>query len=145
MGGKALILNRTVHKAKNIASQYKFRWGGLDSQGIELISKFNDIIIQTSSVGMEGYIDTTTNCNDPLELYSFTGKEAVMDLIYTPPVTPFLKRAAAAGCKTINGYDMVIRQACLQFGCFMGREIPPQLITRITKTGDNTWNKIRTG
>jgi len=140
LGGKAIILNRTVFKAKNIASLYKFGWGGLDSQGVELMSKYNDIIIQTSSVGMGGY-----NNEDPLELYSFTGKEAVMDLIYFPPLTPFLKRAAMAGCKTINGYDMVIRQACLQYGCFMGNEIPSQLFTWINTTGDNTWNRIRTG
>ena len=140
LGGKALILNRTVHKARNIALQYNFRWGGLDNQGIELISKFNDIIIQTTSAGMEGYEET-----DPLELYNFTGKETVMDLIYTPPVTPFLKRAVQAGCRTINGWEMVIRQACLQYSSFMGREIPNQLLSRINASGVNVWNKIRTG
>ncbi|MCL2808609.1 MAG: type I 3-dehydroquinate dehydratase [Treponema sp.] len=145
LGGKALVLNRTVHRARNIASQYKFRWGGLDSQGIETMAKYNDIIIQTSSVGMEGYIatDHPDHSNDPLELYSFTGKELVMDLIYTPPVTPFLKRAAAAGCRTINGYDMVIRQACLQYANFMGTEIPQQLLSRINSMGADAWNKIR--
>ena len=143
LGGKAVILNRTVHKAKSIASQYKFRWAGLDIQGIEIMSKYNDIIIQASPVGMEGYDDS--NSNDPLTMYSFTGREVVMDLIYTPPLSPFLKRAAAAGCKTINGYDMVIRQARLQYACFTGHEIPSQLLTWVNSTGDNTWNKIRTG
>jgi 3-dehydroquinate dehydratase/shikimate dehydrogenase len=140
LGGKALILNRTIHKARNIALLYKFRWAGLDSQGIELMSKHNDIIIQTTSMGMEGYDEI-----DPVELYSFTGKEAVMDLIYMPDQTAFLKRAIDAGCKTINGYDMVIRQACLQYSIFTGREIPKQLLSRIINPGANEWNKIRTG
>ena len=140
LGGKALILNRTQIKARNVASRYKFKWGGLDGQGIEIMSKYNDIIIQTSSAGMEGYDDT-----DPLELYSFSGDEIVMDLIYTPPVTPFLKRAAEAGCLTINGYDMVIRQACLQYLCFMSKEIPQQLLSRVISTGANKWSRIRTG
>ncbi|MDR1836597.1 MAG: type I 3-dehydroquinate dehydratase [Treponema sp.] len=140
LDGKALILNRTVHKARSLAFQYNFRWGGLDKQGIELMLKYNDIIIQTSSVGMEGY-----ETSDPLEIYNFSGNETVMDLIYTPAETAFLKRAAAAGCKTINGYDMVIRQACLQYGCFMGREIPKELLSRVNTSGANTWNKIRTG
>jgi 3-dehydroquinate dehydratase/shikimate dehydrogenase len=139
LGGQALILNRTVNKAKNIASQYNFRWGGLDSQGIEKIPKYSNIIIQTTSAGMEGHDST-----DPLELYTFTGKEAVMDLIYTPPETPFLKRAAAAGCRIINGHDMVIRQACLQYIRFTGKEIPRQILSMISSTGVNTWNKIRT-
>jgi 3-dehydroquinate dehydratase/shikimate dehydrogenase len=138
-GGKALILNRTVNKARNIALQYNFRWGGLDNQGIEIMTKFSDIIIQTTSAGMEGH-----DAADPLELYAFTGKEAVMDLIYTPAQTPFLKRAAEAGCRTLNGYDMVIRQACLQYFHFFGREIPQQILSRVN-TGDNTqWNKIQT-
>jgi len=138
-GGEALILNRTVHKARNIASQYGFRWGGLDSHGMEIMAKYSGVIIQTTSVGMEGY-----DAADPLELYTFTGKEAVMDLIYTPAQTPFLKRAAEAGCITINGYDMVIRQACMQYFHFFGREIPQQVLSRIN-TGENTqWNKILT-
>jgi 3-dehydroquinate dehydratase/shikimate dehydrogenase len=140
LGGKALILNRTIHKARNIALKYNFRWGGLDSQGIEIMAKYNDIIIQATSVGMEGY-----DAADPLEIYSFSGKEVVMDLIYTPPVTPFLKRAAFAGCRTINGYDMVIRQVCLQYTSFMGMDIPQPLLSRIKTTGANTWNKIRAG
>jgi len=138
LGGKALILNRTVHKARNIALKYNFKWGGLDNQGIELMSKYNDAIIQTTSLGMEGY-----EASDPLELYSFTGKEAVMDLIYTPPITPFLSRAMSAGCRTINGYDMVIRQACLQYARFTGGEIPQNLLAQFTTMGEDSWNKIR--
>jgi 3-dehydroquinate dehydratase/shikimate dehydrogenase len=140
LGGKALILNRTVYKARSLASQYGFRWGGLDNRGVEIMSKYSDIIIQTSSVGMDGY-----EAADPLEIYSFSGRETVMDLIYTPAMTPFLKRADASGCRTINGFDMVIRQACLQYASFMGREIPQQLLSRINMTGENSWNKIRTG
>ncbi|MCL2759633.1 MAG: type I 3-dehydroquinate dehydratase [Treponema sp.] len=138
MGGKAIVLNRTVHKARNIALKYNFRWGGLDENGIEMMSKYSDVIIQTSSVGMEGY-----EADDPLELYSFTGKEAVMDLIYTPAETPFLKRAAAAGCRTINGFDMVIRQACMQYSNFFGKDIPQKNLLQINSLGANTWNKIR--
>ncbi|MCL2801962.1 MAG: type I 3-dehydroquinate dehydratase [Treponema sp.] len=138
LGGKALILNRTVHKARTLASQYNFKWGGLDNQGIETLSKYCDIIIQTTSVGMDGY-----EAADPLELYSFTGKEAVMDLIYTPAVTPFLKRAMTAGCRTINGYDMVIRQACLQYARFTGNEIPEKVLLQVNSMGANTWNKTQ--
>jgi 3-dehydroquinate dehydratase/shikimate dehydrogenase len=139
LGGKALILNRTVHKAKEIAAQYGFRWGGIDTPGIELINKFSNVIIQTTSVGMEGY-----DLSDPLELYTFTGKETVMDLIYKPEETLFLKRAMAAGCKIINGYDMVIRQACLQYALFTRTEIPKPLLSRISPSGDMSWNKMRT-
>ena len=146
LGGKALILNRTMHKARNIATEYNFRWGGLDSRGVELMAKYSNIIVQATSVGMEGFEDA-----DPLELYTFRGDEYVMDLIYTPAETRFLERASAAGCKTINGYDMVIRQACMQYVNFMGQDVPHQFLSRIRSeggaflNGDNSWNKIRTG
>jgi 3-dehydroquinate dehydratase/shikimate dehydrogenase len=140
LGGKALILNRTVHKARSLASLYNFRFGGLDNQGVEQMAKYNDIIIQTTSAGMEGYEES-----ELLDLYSFTGKEVVMDLIYTPPQTTFLKRAAAAGCRTLNGFDMVIRQACLQYAHYMGKEVPVQILSRINTTGEDSWKTIRTG
>ncbi|GHV95381.1 3-dehydroquinate dehydratase [Spirochaetia bacterium] len=126
LGGKALILNRTVHKARDIALPYKFAWGNLDNQGIEMMDKYQDIIIQTTSVGMTG-----SDALDPLEMYTFTGREAVMDLVYKPEITPFLRRAAVAGCRTINGYDMLIRQARYQYTQFMGREYPAQLLSRV--------------
>ena len=126
LGGKALILNRTVHKARTLAFPYKFAWGGLDHQGIELMHKYRDIIIQTSSVGMEG-----SDALDPLELYRFSGKEEVMDLVYKPAITPFLRRASEAGCRIINGHDMLIRQARSQYARFMGKDIPEQLLARV--------------
>jgi 3-dehydroquinate dehydratase/shikimate dehydrogenase len=126
LGGKTLILNRTAHKARDLASRYRFLWGGLDSQGIELMDKYADIIIQTTSAGMEG-----SDAADPLEMYDFRGREAVMDLVYKPEITPFLRRASLAGCRTINGYDMLIRQARYQYTQFMGREFPVQLLPRI--------------
>jgi 3-dehydroquinate dehydratase/shikimate dehydrogenase len=126
LGGKALILNRTILRARDLALPYKFLWGGLDNHGVELMDKYSDLIIQTSSVGMEG-----KEAVDPLETYIFSGREAVMDLIYQPDVTPFLKRAAAAGCRIINGLDMLIRQARYQYTEFMGREFPAQLVSRV--------------
>jgi 3-dehydroquinate dehydratase/shikimate dehydrogenase len=126
LGGKALILNRTILRARNLAAPYRFLWGGLDNQGVELMDKYSDIIIQTSSAGLDG-----TEMSDPLAAYTFSGREAVMDLIYQPEFTPFLKRAAAAGCRVLNGFDMLVRQARYQYTEFMGREFPAQLVSRV--------------
>jgi 3-dehydroquinate dehydratase/shikimate dehydrogenase len=123
--GKALILNRTVARAKRLAEPYRFAWGGMDD-GVELMRKYRDIIIQATSVGMAPGIE-----DDPLPEYQFTGNEKVMDLIYKPEETRFLARAAKAGCAVRNGYDMLIRQAIHQYSFFMGAEFPTQLISRI--------------
>jgi shikimate 5-dehydrogenase len=121
-----LILNRTTHKARRLAGPYKFLWSGLNNRGIELMNKYQDIIIQTTSAGTE-----ESGAADPLEIYSFTGREVVMDLVYKPEITPFLKRAADAGCMTLNGCDMLIRQTRLQYAQFMGKEFPEQLLSRV--------------
>jgi 3-dehydroquinate dehydratase/shikimate dehydrogenase len=126
LGGRALVLNRTAIRARDLAARYRFAWACLDSQGIELMDKYRDIIIQTSSAGMEPDIEL-----DPLELYTFSGQEMVMDLIYKPEMTRCLKRAAEAGCRVTNGYDMLIRQAQYQYVHFMGREFPAQLVSRV--------------
>ena len=48
---------------------------------------------------------------DPIPDYVFTGKELVYDLRYVPAVTPLMERAAKAGCRTENGFSMLIAQA----------------------------------
>jgi len=136
LGAKVLILNRTAHKAGILAAPYKFAWGDLSELESAKIEKFRDIIIQTTSLGMEGTGDPASPASpagpaDPLTFYNFTGKEEVMDLVYKPKMTAFLKRASNAGCNVLNGFDMLIRQAQLQYTYFTGKEFPDHLLSRI--------------
>ena len=124
--GKALVLNRTVTRAHSLAEQYHFAWAGMDSHGADLMGKYSDIIIQTSPVGMDPHPD-----EDPVEFYAFSGREIVMDLIYRPEKTRFLARAEKAGCRVLNGYDMLLRQARYQYEYYMNKEFPPSLVTRV--------------
>jgi 3-dehydroquinate dehydratase/shikimate dehydrogenase len=124
--GKCLILNRNAVRARELAHTYRFKWGGLDSQGLDMMDRFSDIIIQTTPVGTAPNI-----LDDPFGLYHFTGKETVMDLIYKPERTAFLKRAEAAGCRALNGFDMLIRQAKYQYQFFFGKDFPVELIPRL--------------
>jgi shikimate 5-dehydrogenase len=126
LGAKVLILHRTAHKARVIASTYKFAWGGLDNKGIGMMDKYRDAIIQTTSAGME----ESDSC-DPVAMYSFYGREHVIDMVYKPEKTAFLQRAADAGCRVQNGHDMLTRQARYQYAYFTGREFPEHLLTRI--------------
>lgn len=123
--GKALILNRTALRAREEAAPYRFAWGSLDTRGAEQMNTYSDIIVQTTSVGMDPDID-----GDPLEIYTFKGTEVVMDLIYKPERTRFLTRAAAAGCRVLNGHDMLIRQAKYQYFYYLGKEYPSKLVSR---------------
>jgi 3-dehydroquinate dehydratase/shikimate dehydrogenase len=97
------------------------------------MERYKDVIIQTTSVGMDSQID-----DDPIAMYKFSGKEAVMDIIYNPQRTKCLQRAAKAGCRVLNGYDMFIRQAQAQFGFFTKRELS---LRALPKTLDRVLNK----
>lgn len=142
LGAKVLILNRTTHKARRLAALYKFAWGSLDDREIERIDKYRDFIIQATSVGMEAPdaavspVQDPSAPKDPLAMYNFCGREKVMDLIYEPKITTFLKRALNAGCNTQNGYDMLIRQARYQYAQFTGKEFPEHYISKV-QLGDN--------
>ncbi|MCL2601938.1 MAG: type I 3-dehydroquinate dehydratase [Treponema sp.] len=123
--GKALILNRIVGKARTLAEQYHFAWAGLDSRGADLMEKYSDIIIQASSVG------SSDNPGDPIEFYRFSGRETLMDTIFTPEKTLCVRRAEDAGCRVLTGSDMLVRQLRYHYTHITGKEFPPSLISRV--------------
>jgi 3-dehydroquinate dehydratase/shikimate dehydrogenase len=125
--GKALILNRTPIRARELAEAFGFKWGALDSEGFARMERYKDVIIQTTSAGMDKQID-----QDPIEMYKFSGKEAVMDIIYKPQRTKCLQRAARSGCRVLNGYDMFIRQAQAQLKFFTNTELAERAVPDMT-------------
>lgn len=118
-GANVIVVNRTLTKAADIATLYSVPYGPLSSDSIKLIEENSDIIIQTTNVGMHPLEDI-----DPLSFYSFSGKEFLYDIIYTPAVTKFLERGKHAGCNILNGMDMLKEQAYRQYKLFTGLDYP---------------------
>lgn len=119
LGARTVILNRTVSKARVLSQRYGFAYGPCTEHSTELVSRHSDIIIQATSVGMDG-----ERQGDPLDWYDFTGREAVFDLIYRPERSLLLERAAAAGCRITNGWKMLRYQSAAQFTLWTGLEPP---------------------
>ncbi len=119
--GKACIFNRTLLRAQEIANEYGFKYAKLGTESLDLLKKYSDIIIQTTSVGMNS-MESSDAENDPIYYYEFTGKEKIFDIIYTPAVTPIMARASKAGCKVCNGYDMLRYQGYEQFRLFTAND-----------------------
>jgi len=53
----------------------------------------------------------------------------VFDMVYEPRPTPLLRAAQAAGCRTIDGVEMLVAQAVGQFEAWTGVEAPVQAMT----------------
>ena len=99
--GDAVIYNRTLEKAEQVACKYWFRVG--DPTDI----KPAEIIVQTTSVGLN-------SAEDALKAYTFTGREALFDLVYHPETTTAMARCLAAGGRAQNGWTMLVNQAAEQ-------------------------------
>ena len=73
----------------------------------ETIVTENPLIIQCTPVGTFPKVEDCLNF--PFE--GMTEKHLVIDLIYNPENTTFLKKAAEKGAKTANGFYMLEQQA----------------------------------
>jgi shikimate dehydrogenase len=62
---------------------------------------------------------------DPMnDSFRFTPGQIVIDLIYNPVETPFLKKALEDGARTRNGISMLLQQAALSFTIWTGTAFP---------------------
>lgn len=114
---KVTIVNRTLEKAKHLASETMSSYDKLEN--IKNYSGKVDLVVQTTVVGM-----APKENEDPAPELDFLGNEFVYDLIYKPDYTFFLKRAQKAGCKVFNGKRMLLDQGKLQFESFTGYHYP---------------------
>src|SRR4051812_6584089 len=73
-----------------------------------------DLLINCTPVGMYPQVDQT-----PIPAEHLTGRY-VYDLVYNPSITRLLRDAAARGCQTIGGLEMLVAQALEQFQWWTG-------------------------
>jgi shikimate dehydrogenase len=78
-----------------------------------------DILVQATSVGL--YPDT--NCPN-IDYDTLRPELVVCDVVPNPPVTEFIKRARAKGCKTFIGLEMLVNQAGISFKYWTGKDAP---------------------
>jgi shikimate dehydrogenase len=96
------ILNRTIGKASQLASEFQARSGSL----ADLVRIDYDILIQATSIGWN-----SGEC--PVDVRHLRPGKVVIDCIYQD--TELLKKARDLGCRTINGEIWFQAQALAQF------------------------------
>ena len=108
------LLNRTVERAAALAARFGdiVCPGGLDAVGAHIADA--DLVVNTTSAGLDGddavAVDWETARTDAI----------VIDLVYVPLETPFLKAAAESGLRTVDGLGMLLHQAVPGFERWFG-------------------------
>jgi len=109
-----LILNRTIQKAKELASATNARFEGLTE--LPEIKKC-DILINATNVEIV-----------PKEVLH--KNLTVFDIRYNPKETQLIIDARKSGCMIVYGYKMLLYQAVAQFELFTGTAAPVEVMEK---------------
>lgn len=118
-GAKVCIFNQNIEKAQVIAEKYGFSYSVLEPSCAELLDEYSSIIIQTTMIGSDDN-DLNKKSTDPIPFYKFRGDETLMDLVFSPELTPLRRRAVQSGCKTTNGKSTFEYSTKQQLNLFLG-------------------------
>lgn len=125
-GASVFLTARDYRKSEQVANELKCK-------SIDWPARQNfecHILINATPLGMHPDMDAS-----PFEAEWFDKHTVVFDTIYNPEQTLFIKHARQAGCPTITGVDMFVRQAAKQFELFTGQAADLNLIRYEVKRG----------
>ena len=123
-GAVVTLCNRNDERATKLAEELGCRTA---SWGMRA-SMIPDILVNCTPVGMHPNVDDT-----PMPPAGFRPGMVVMDAVYHPENTMFLKLARERECRTVSGVDMFIRQAALQSQLYTGQAPPVELMKDVVR------------
>lgn len=124
-GAKLIILNRTeeIEMARSLAAEIGCPYG--DLKQLDAITGA-DVVVNATSLGMAPLQDRTVTDSANLRR-----EQTVVDIVYNPMETRFLREARARGCRTVPGYEMLLLQGVTQFELWTGKSAPVDLMRSI--------------
>ena len=122
------ISNRGIERGEALARAFDCRFVPLSELSELKEEAVFDIIVQCTSVGLLDQEDAT----------SFPGSlfhpgTVVMDTVYRPSLTPFLRKAEAAGCVAVSGVEMLLHQGVAQLQWWFGELIQPEVVLPVMR------------
>ncbi len=117
------IWNRTPARAESLAAEL-----GPPVRALAALPALEpyDCLVNCTSVGMHGGPAPDAL---PAPLESAAPGALVVDIVYAPLETPFLRAAAARGLPTLGGLPMLIYQGALAFELWTGLPAPVDVMT----------------
>ena len=118
------VVNRTVPRAQDLADAFgeKVRAHGEDA--LPALLPEAGLVINATSLGLGG------GAGPAADLTLTPGTAVVMDMVYKPLRTEFLRRAEAADRRTVDGLEMLLRQAIPTFESIYGQAPSPTVDVR---------------
>lgn len=121
-GAELVILNQIKEEGEKLASDTGSVYRPLE----DFPQDGCDILINCTPLGMSPNYDAS-----PVKSSVFKPGMVVMDIVYNPLETRFLKEAKAAGCTIIDGTKMFIYQGAMQFELWTGLKAPVDVMSSV--------------
>ena len=125
---RIVVFNRHLHRAEALvrffaksAAHMELRAMPWHESIIEAELAKAKVVVNATSVGLHGD-------ESPIPAELIPPDLLVMDLIYNPPRSRFLRDAAAAGCQVLNGEVMLLHQGAAAFTLWTGQAAPVELM-----------------
>lgn len=118
------IVNRTLAKAEAVAGALAGSVVACPLTAAAQAFEGVTALINATSAGLSG----SGSLDAPLAATPETA--VVMDMVYKPLLTPFLAEARRLGRPTVDGLEMLVRQAVPSFEAFFGRAPPADVDVR---------------
>jgi 3-dehydroquinate dehydratase/shikimate dehydrogenase len=128
-GATVVVYNRTLAKAQQLADEFTNPYGKVVAAPMDkLCDSCCQVFINCTPLGMHPNVETSPLAQD---FGGYGPGTVVFDTVYNPRNTLLLRQARAAGCLTIQGTEMFVRQAAAQYQLWTGQEAPVPCFSRV--------------
>lgn len=124
------IANRTIDKAQALAQEmaygrFKPAAVGIATDELADCVPYAELLVNSSSMGMSG---GDAPLESPVNRDLISGRALGYDLVYAPPITPFLREVEAAGGRIASGLSMLAYQGIIGFELCTGCTAPAEIM-----------------
>lgn len=127
-----IVINRTFHRAERLAKHFASERKTIEVRPITKTAETilqSSLVINTTSLGMAPGVNAS-----PVDSSGhFHNDQVVMDLIYTPIETKFLRLAKTGGATVLSGLEMFLRQGARAFELWTGKQMPLEEVRKVVE------------
>ena len=122
---KLVICNRSLERARAVASIFGENITAAPWDSASLAMRDIDLLVNATALGMDGKPPLV------LSLETLPRSAVACDIVYVPLETPLLRQARGRGNRTVDGLGMLLHQACPAFEKWYG--IRPEVTTALRR------------